>query len=102
MTAKAWVDARVPSPPPRLAERLEELLSGTDVGPPEGFLDVAVASLERLLREGSEARDAALDLLSADALVTYAFELACDEPDLLDGRASTALARLARLGGGGA
>jgi hypothetical protein len=39
-------------------------------------------------------RAAALDLLAADALATYAFEAAADDPDAIPARARAAMARL--------
>ena len=71
-TVGAWLAGREPAPPPALAEA-------------------------RLLREAATTRESALDLLAADALVTYAFEAAADEPDTLPARVERATARIARL-----
>lgn len=53
----------------------------------------------RLLRAERSSRDTALDLLVVDALVTYAFELAGDEPTAIDARGERAMRRLAALAG---
>lgn len=57
------------------------------------------AMLVRVLREDCASRDTALDLLTADALVTRAFERAADSPASLPGLAEEAMRRIARLGG---
>jgi uncharacterized membrane protein len=54
--------------------------------------------VESLLRNNATSRDSALDLLAADALVTYAFESACDRPGELSARAREAMVRIASLG----
>jgi hypothetical protein len=51
-----------------------------------------------VLAEGGNARGAALDLLSADALVTYAFEATSERPDELPTAARDAMVRLSRAG----
>ncbi len=50
-----------------------------------------------MLRDCST-RDSALDLLAADALVTYAFEAASESPLELAQRATDAMVRMAVLG----
>jgi hypothetical protein len=55
---------------------------------------------ERLLAEviaprSGDARAAALDLLAADACVTWAFEAGADEPGTLAARAEDAMQRIA-------
>jgi len=53
--------------------------------------------LARLLDSGSTSRETALDLLTVDALVTYAFEVAADEPSLFLERAANAMNRIASI-----
>jgi len=64
--------------------------------------DACLQSAERLavelLRGPSTTRDSALDLLAADALVTYAFEAAAESPADLAPRAAEAMRRIASLG----
>jgi hypothetical protein len=100
-TAAAWLTAVTPPPPPALASRLRAqlvrhgLLDATAT--PEVYLVAAVALLDDLLDDGCASRDSALDLLVADAFVTYAFELASDEPARLAERAEHAMHRIASL-----
>jgi hypothetical protein len=102
-TPAAWLDVREPVPPPALAARLREVL-GAQVDVPVGdladvFLGKAEGLLTTLFGEGRTTRATALDLLCADALVTYAFEAACDDPDRLGARAQRAIQRISRLAG---
>jgi hypothetical protein len=82
----------------RLAEALAD-----DVGRHESATaDVCLAAGQRLvamvLSDEAASRDCALDLLTADALVTYAFEAASNHPGELPVRASRAMADIASLG----
>lgn len=54
--------------------------------------------LETVLREDEACRDYALDLLAADALVTYAFEAASEDASSLSERAARAMTHIAALG----
>jgi transposase len=78
---------------------MEMLVTGAEAsGPPaDTLLDVAESAMVTLLRDGCLTRESALELLAVDALVTYAFEAATDEPDALDARTKGALARIAAL-----
>jgi hypothetical protein len=70
-----WFEGRVPAPPAALAARLAEAASdGTE---PEAL---AAAALERLgaAIAACPSRNAALDLLAADGLLTYVFEAAAE------------------------
>ena len=53
--------------------------------------------LTSVLRAGTTQRDVALDLLTADALVTYAFEAAAEAPEALDAHAAAAMRALAAV-----
>lgn len=101
MTLEAWLQSRVPPPPPALARRIREALDATSapVGAPtaEVLLDAGERLLATLLEADHLTRNAAVDLLTADALVTYAFEAAASEPDLIGARAEKAMGRLAAL-----
>ena len=104
MTLARWLDARRPAPPPALRERIDTALgrdlhtAGPDI--PERCLTAAQRLVSALLDENATDRAAALDLLAADALVTYAFEAASEEPRALSGRAAEAMTRIAALGRG--
>lgn len=54
--------------------------------------------LTELLARASAGRESALDLLTVDALVTYAFEAASVDPSSLGARATDAMSRLAFAG----
>ena len=101
MILREWLETRTPAPPPRLLHRIVEVL-GPDANSeatPRALVDAA----ERLLRELTErttlARDAALDLLTVDALVTYAFECAAASPDTLLDATTRAIERLGAIAG---
>ena len=110
MTIGEWLDTRTPEPPAELAVVLREALGASlarDAAEmPEASLGAAEALLARALEAGCRDRAQAVVLLAADALVTYAFEAAAEDPDRLGERAAAAIERLARLAvapaGGGA
>ena len=102
MTVEHWL-ARRPPPPDALGTRLRELL-GEASSPPgdpaaDRLVEAAERVLERLLREGCATRQSALDLLVADAMATYAFEAAAEEPERIVARTDRAMARIAALAG---
>lgn len=87
---------RAPEP---LVRRVNELLAaaGAEPDPVARHLAAAERTVARLLRDQSTSRASALDLLAADALATYAFELAADAPDAIPALAERAMARFAAL-----
>jgi hypothetical protein len=99
MTLARWLDERSTAVPPRLAKRLGESLSSdrhAAVGEATKVcVDAADVLLRDLLARSSAGRDVALDLLTVDALVTYAFEAAAAEPATLRQLAAQAAARFA-------
>ena len=101
MTLGDWLATRTPPAPPALAARLEVLLRAELAAPESAVADRCMDAAERLLttmvERAGTSRDAALDLLAADALVTYAFEAASDEPARLEERARQAMHRIAAL-----
>jgi hypothetical protein len=104
MTAEEWLVARDPAPPASLAERLRRVLARHDPAArarpsAELYLTAGEELLQELLLDGCTSRESALDLLTADALVTYAFEAASLEPELLGARAQHAMTRIAALAG---
>ena len=102
MTLSAWLDSRRPVPPPALRARIDGALGETlrsDAGDAlESCLSAGERLVETLLRNNATTRDSALDLLAADALVTYAFEAGSDRPRELAARARDAMMRIASLG----
>ncbi len=93
--AGQWVAAHAEQPPAALRARLDAILNAdgepTDAAVSPALLDAGHALLSTILGSGSTQRDAALDLLTADALVTYAFEAAADDPAAIDARAAAAM-----------
>jgi len=94
------VAAHAEQPPLALRARLDAILNTTDTDGQRApvasaLLHQGETLLRTILGSGSTQRDAALDLLTADALVTYAFEAAADTPALLDDQAATAMRAIA-------
>jgi len=102
MKLAQWLDVRMPAPPDALRRRIDaglgDDLHGQSVDVSETCLTAAERLVRALLSENATSRDSALDLLAADALVTYAFEAASERPGDLAARASAAMARIAALG----
>ena len=101
MTLGRWLDARQPAPPPALRARIETALGShlheDALDPAETFLAAAERLVRTLLDENATSRGSALDLLAADALVTYAFESLSEQPARLPHRAVEAMTRIAAL-----
>lgn len=101
-TVAQWLAEREPAPPPALLRRLTEALADDAECDASQTADACLAAGERLvatvLSDEEAKRDYALDLLTADALVTYAFEAASGNPGQLPARAAHAMARIASLG----
>ncbi|HJU65803.1 MAG TPA: hypothetical protein VJ596_09010 [Gemmatimonadaceae bacterium] len=99
-----WLETRTPAAPPLLLDRLRGALGSDLTRDADASFEICLSAAERLLTtiltEGSGSRSQAVDLLAADALVTYAFEAASSEADRLAQRADAAMARLAALAGG--
>lgn len=101
MTIAEWLTERDALTPPELRERVREALGSSldrdAVEVPEAALTASEALLRHWLAADERARAGALELLAADALVTYAFEAAADSPTLLSERARQAMMRIAAL-----
>jgi hypothetical protein len=102
MTLAQWLDARMPAPPAALRERIDAALGDDLDRRSADVFEACLAAAERLVRallgENATSRDSALDLLAADALVTYAFEVSSEHPTGLAHRASASMTRIAALG----
>lgn len=99
----AWLARRAEPIPATLQGRLAEALR--ELGAPaaprpvhETLLVAGEAMLARLLNHNRTTREAALDLLTADALVTYAFEAAAEAGVPVAERAHRAMLQIAALG----
>ena len=101
LTVRDWLDVLDPPPPAALSIRLCELLADDLSRPAADVPAVCLAAgeevLKSLLASGSTSRSSALDLLAADALVTYAFQASTDFPVMLEQRARLAMVRIAEL-----
>ena len=99
----AWIRGRSPAPPPQLLSRIERVAEASSPAnapanaPADALLDAASAAMADVLRDGCLTRGSALALLAVDAVVTYAFEAAADDPERLETRTEAALARIADL-----
>jgi hypothetical protein len=101
VTIGEWLDTRTPAPPEALAARLRAALGSQAQRDarelPDRALDAALVLLAALMARECTRRDQALDLLAADALVTYAFEAGSDAPERLAAQAEGAMQRIAAL-----
>jgi hypothetical protein len=96
MDIKSWLRARRPSPPERLVARMEAALGKTNATTQSGALVEAAAKiLEDLARHGANDRSAAIDLLAADALITYAIEAAIEDVATFPEQTDAMIARVA-------
>jgi hypothetical protein len=101
-TIGEWIGEREPAPPHALLRRLREALGADARREADDAAELCLAAGERVLsavlREDEASRNFALDLLAADALVTYAFEAASERPGELSERARHAMSSIAALG----
>lgn len=99
-----WMVTRTPESPAALIDCIRKVFAAH----PEleqrhrvdAFVDAGEVLLRRVLVTDTEARASALDLLAADACVTYAFEAAADEPATLGARAEAAKIKIANVAAG--
>ncbi len=61
----------------------------------DAFIEASELLLRRVLEGGAVARANALDLLAADACITWAFEAAADDPGSIASRAERVTRRIA-------
>ena len=93
MNAAAWIAARGAGVPSTLGDRLRAVAAQHG-----DLVDAAHDVMSAALRSTPMTRAHALDLLTADALATYAFEAAADDPSTLSARADEAMRRFGALG----
>jgi len=70
----AWLESRRPAPPAALRASLEAAVTDSDAALPDHLAALGRALLARVAASPQTGRELALDLLAADAFVTYAFE----------------------------
>ena len=73
-TLAAWLAGRRPAPPPALDARITEVVGDEAGSPPVTLAALGARVLDAVAGTPAQTRPYALDLLTADALVTYAFE----------------------------
>ena len=69
-----WLEARRPAPPDALRACLAAGLTDADRALPEHLAELGRRALARVASRPVGGRELALDLLTADAFITYAFE----------------------------
>ncbi len=96
-----WLNAREPDAPEALRRRIAEVIAAHPeweaMRRAEALVAAGEALLLHVLAAAPKDRAAALDLLAADACVTYAFEAAADESSSFTERANRAMQRIAKL-----
>ncbi|HET7586060.1 MAG TPA: hypothetical protein VFK13_14185 [Gemmatimonadaceae bacterium] len=101
VTIAEWLESRTPRPPAELAARLGDALGAAAARNAASAYDAMLDAAERMLAELTlhpcVERGQAMELLTADALITYAFESAAEAPEQVAARARQALVRLAAL-----
>ena len=75
----AWLDTRRPVPPAALRERLERVAGDAALPLPAHLAELGRELLARVVSRPAGGRELALDLLAADAFVTYAFEAQAED-----------------------
>jgi hypothetical protein len=84
-----------PHPPSELEASMRSALNDNASPGANDLLDAAERMLDKVLRTDCEARASALDLLTADALMTRALEIVAGDPSLLDEFPEEAMRRIA-------
>jgi hypothetical protein len=91
--------SRTPESPEALVQRIRELFDEhaewNSLSRVDAFVEAGGQLLRRVLEATTEARAVALDLLAADACITYAFEAAADDPGTLAAHAESAKTKIA-------
>lgn len=90
-----WLETRRPAPPETLRTHLAAALTDADVPLPDHLARLGREALARVAGRPEGGRELALDLLAADAFVTYAFEAQAE----VDAGGLSALAERVAKGG---
>lgn len=80
----AWLDTRRPAPPPTLREHLRGAVHDAPLSLDAHLAELGRELLAKVAARPAGGRELALDLLAADAFVTYAFEAQAEEGPLHD------------------
>jgi uncharacterized membrane protein len=101
MTIGEWLDRREPPPPATLMENLKAAigpaLSHDESETAAVFLAAAERKLRELVAAGETGRAVAGDLLTIDALTTYALESASETLQSIGGFSDEAMTRLSSI-----
>jgi hypothetical protein len=104
VTVGAWLAERTPAPPQALRERVGERLGRDADVSMERASEVCAASgartVQALVSTDCSARHHAIDLLAADALITYAIEHAAEHSADFASEMERLIARVAAVGSG--
>jgi hypothetical protein len=84
-----------PHPPKELEASMRSALNDNASPTPTDLLDAAERMLDSVLRTDCESRASALDLLTVDALMTRALEIAAHDHSLLEEFPERAMRRIA-------
>jgi hypothetical protein len=95
MTDSDWVSRLLPAPPEQLATAMRNAVN-EDIGNPsaEDLLAAAEHLLDRVMRTDCETRASAIDLLTVDALMTHALQVASKDPNAQEDFPEQALRRI--------
>jgi hypothetical protein len=94
MTDVDWLARLDPAPPAELATAMRNALNDASTPSAEDLLAAAEHALDRVLRTDCETRASALDLLTVDALMTHALEIASRDPNCPEDFPEQALRRI--------
>ncbi|MGH7669279.1 MAG: hypothetical protein ACRENQ_07255 [Gemmatimonadaceae bacterium] len=102
MRVGGWLESRTPRAPAALAARIRQALGdhwSDEASRTHAVCEAAAEGLlASLLAAQQTGRETALDLLAADALVTYAFEHAAESAADLEAGAGAVMERVAAIG----
>jgi hypothetical protein len=87
-----WLDQRRPAAPAALRAELERAATDSPLPLPAHLAELGSTLLERVASRPAGGRELALDLLAADAFVTYAFEAQAEAAVALVGRLAEGVA----------
>jgi hypothetical protein len=95
MSDSDWLSQLDPAPPEELAAAMRNSLHDATENPKaEDLLDAAERLLDKVLRTDCETRASALDLLTVDALMTHALQVASTDPKAPDDFSEQVLRRI--------
>ena len=95
MTDSDWLSQLNPPPPRELADAMRSALHDVTENPKaEDLLVAAERLLDKVLRTDCETRASAIDLLTVDALMTHALQIASKDANAPDDFAEQSLRRV--------